>query len=95
MILTPAERKRVAKLRRGGKELLPKLTSLAAQHGVQVAGLSSADLQQPHLDLIARLEPLGNALQSAATLVGDTTLNAKSQAWKGLSGVVGQRVVNG
>ena len=40
-----------------------------------------------HLDLIARLEPLGSALQSANTLVSDTTLNAKSQTWKGLSSI--------
>jgi hypothetical protein len=53
-----------------------------ARHGVQVTGLAPADLQ-PHQDLVTNLEPLGAALQSAATLVGDTTLQAKSQTRKG------------
>jgi hypothetical protein len=84
VVLTPQERRQVAKLRKGGKDLLPKLTDMAARHGVQITGLSPADLQ-PHLDLVSRLEPLGAALSAANTLVSDTTLNAKSQAWKGLS----------
>jgi hypothetical protein len=86
VVLSPAERRRVAKLRKGGKDLLPTLTGMAARHGVQITGLSAADLQ-PHLDLVTRLEPLGSALQSANTLVSDTTLNAKSVAWKGLSSI--------
>ena len=86
VVLTPQERRRVAKIRKGGKDLLPKLTDMAARHGVQIAGLAPTDLQ-PHLDLIARLDPLVTALQSATTLVGDTTLNAKSQTWKGLSSI--------
>jgi len=72
----------VAKLRKGGKDLLPALTEMATRHGVQITGLASADLQ-PHLDVITRLESLGSALQSANTLVSDTTLNSKSVAWKG------------
>jgi hypothetical protein len=86
VVLTPAERRRVAKIKKGGKDLLPKLTDMAARHGVQIHGLALADLQ-PHLDLIARLDPLVTAVQSADTLVSDTTLNAKSQTWKGLSAI--------
>ena len=81
VILTPKARLRMAKALKGGKDLLPSLLRMAARHGVQVAGLAPADLQ-PHLDQVANLEPLLAALQSATTLVGDTTLQAKSQMWK-------------
>ena len=81
-VLTPQARRQMAKALKGGKDLLPSLQRMAARHGVQVSGLAPADLQ-PHLDLVTTLEPLGAALQSAATLVGDTTLQAKSLTWKG------------
>ena len=78
--LGPKDRRRAAKLRKGGDKVVAWIGDLATQHDLESPALQVATM----LALVgkaAALSPLTNRLAALTKLVGDLVFVAQSQAW--------------
>jgi hypothetical protein len=79
--MTPMERKRAVKLRRGGHQVLPLIAKLASKYSVQAPGTSVDDITS-NITLAQSLEPLLGAVGVLQGALSDAHLSAQSSAWK-------------
>jgi hypothetical protein len=79
--LTPAERKRNLKIRRGGHQVVPVVAELAAKYGVEAPDMSGDALAAS----FATSQELGALLSNVALLhatVSDAQFNVQGSLWK-------------
>lgn len=75
--LTPAQRQRSAKLRKGGEKIVPILTSLATRFGVSVSSHPVGAMAEK-LQLVQTLWPLLQRSQELLKQIEDVSLRAQS-----------------
>lgn len=79
--LSPTDRQRELKLRRGGERFVPMIMDLGARYGVSVLGAEHRSATEL-LDLVARLDPLAARLRAMTDLVTTTIMRARADAWQ-------------
>jgi hypothetical protein len=79
--MTPIERKRAVKLRRGAHQVLPLIAKLASKYSVQAPGTSVDDIAS-NIAYAQSLEPLLGAVGVLQGTLSDAHLSAQSSAWK-------------
>jgi hypothetical protein len=78
--LTPAERKRRLKLRRGGQQIVPTIATVASKYGVTASNASGASLMEAMEYARAIEEVLGSAISILAALK-DAQFTANADTW--------------
>jgi hypothetical protein len=78
--LTPAERKRSAKVRRGGHQVVPTIAGLATKYGIVTPTTSGAVLTT-QLAQVQELDMLLSASVDTHSLVSDAHLGASNGMW--------------
>ncbi len=78
--LTPAERKRSAKMRRGGQQVVPTIAGLATKYGIDTPTTSGAVLTT-RLAQVQELDMLLSAAVDTHSLVADAHLGASNGMW--------------
>jgi hypothetical protein len=80
--LTPDQRRRELKIRKGGERHIPLIADTATRYGLSFPG-GTADEIRANLDVISALSPVLTRLQAASGIVGDTIFRARGNAWRG------------
>jgi hypothetical protein len=78
--LTPIERKRALKLKRGAHQVLPLIASIARKYSVQAPGASVDDMES-NIAYAQSLEPVLGAVGVLQGTLSDAHLSAQSSAW--------------
>jgi hypothetical protein len=78
--LTSAERRRIAKMHRGGHQIVERVAQLASQYGVEVTDRGGDDLAAL-LDSATRLRGLLVQVEMLRTALKDAILRSESDAW--------------
>jgi hypothetical protein len=78
--LTPTERKRALKLKRGAHQVLPLIASIARKYSVQAPGASVDDMES-NIAHAQSLEPILGAVGVLQGTLSDAHLSAQSSAW--------------
>lgn len=81
LTLSPEERKRLLRPRRGSEMQMRRVNDLAAKHEVKVPNVSSAQ-QANDLELASTMQPIADELRAIATMAEDTVGRAESEAWE-------------
>lgn len=80
--LTSKDRKRTAKLRKGGEKVVPTLLALSNRIGLSVPEYPTATIQA-NLDKVKALSPVHEGVVSAEKHLGDAIFQAQSAIWEG------------
>ncbi len=78
--LTVAQRRRMAKLRKGGGDIMPLLARLATEWSVEIRTQPTAAMTAA-MQLASELDPLVTTLSGATQETQDTSFQAESDAW--------------
>ncbi len=78
--MTADDRRRLAKVRKGGEKYIPKLARAAVASGVSPSGYS-IDEMTAAAAMVEKLEPLEEKLQALLKLVEDARLRASGTTW--------------
>jgi hypothetical protein len=79
--LTPKERLRVLKPRRGGRQVVVRVAELASQYGLELEDMSGDEIVAL-MDSAARLRGLLAAIEQLRASVKDAVLRSENEAWK-------------
>ena len=79
--LTPTDRKRMVKIRRGAHQVIPTIAILAQKFAIEAPGLQVDDMLS-NLQQATDLEPLLNAVAAFHQTLKDAHLAASGAAWK-------------
>src|SRR5271163_3790172 len=80
--LTPKDRKRAVKLRKGGEKVVPTILALSNRIGLSVPSHPTAAIQA-NLDKVQALSPVHEGVVSAEKHLGDAIFQAQSAIWEG------------
>jgi hypothetical protein len=77
---TPADRRRAAKNRRGGQQVVPTIAALAIKYGIVTPSTNGTALTT-QLARVQELDPLVTASVDAHSLISDAHLGASTAMW--------------
>ncbi len=87
--LLPLERMRTAKIRRGGRAVVPMIAAVAKNYGI-VAPTLDGDALNAKLSNVQSLDPLLNAASEAHETIADAHFNASNDLWTSARTLYGQ-----
>lgn len=81
IVLSPDQRKRRLRMRKGAMTLVPLLTSLVKKHGLEVASVPIAGMQAD-ARLSTELSPFEDHVTALEQLIVDTITEAEHELWQ-------------
>jgi hypothetical protein len=78
--LSPKERQRAVKARRGAQQVVPRVAQLASQYGVELQDMSGDDLVAL-METAARLRELLASVETLRSSLKDAILRSESEVW--------------
>ena len=82
IVLSPEQRKRRLRMRKGALSLVPLLMSLVSRHGLEVASVPLAGMQAD-ARLATELSPFEDHVTALEQLIVDTITEAEHELWQG------------